>query len=109
MTLSGHSKEAMCVHMHGKLCISVGEDKQLLINRINTYNNTRDLVFQMQLEDEAINETTKVAVYHVEACGLEKEIVYFALSFSSKVLRVFQLNNVDSKPAAIRILNIEGD
>ena len=60
----------------------------------------------MQLEDEEINEKTKVAVYHAEACGvqlgnvmspfpnyeacgLEREIVYFALSLSSKALRVF--------------------
>jgi hypothetical protein len=53
----------MSVHMHGKLCIFFGEDKQLLINRMNTLYNTRYLVFQMQQEAEAISQQKKVAVY----------------------------------------------
>lgn len=40
----------------------------------------------MQLEKDIVNDTTKVAIHHVEAIALEKEQVYFAITHDSKSL-----------------------
>lgn len=55
MALTGHSKEVMSVNMHGKLCVSVGQDNQLIIYRINNYYYTAEILFKMPLESDQVN------------------------------------------------------
>jgi hypothetical protein len=61
----------------------------------------------MALDASTINDTTRVAVYHSD--GFDNQTAYFALAYNSSHLEVYKLNLKDSKPAAVRVLGIEGD
>ena len=107
LTLVTHKSDVLCISMHGKLCASVSKDGQLLIHRIEGDYPQSSVAFQMSLEAATVNETTRVAVYHSEE--FSQQTAFFALAYNSSRLEVYKLNLKEAKPAALRVLSIEGE
>ena len=82
MALIEHTKEVIAVGFGGQLCISIAQDKQVVIYRLDLYYKQNKMIFKE--ETNKIANDSLVAVKHNEKIGNQKEQAYFAISSGIK-------------------------